>query len=142
MPSIQQVKPLLRLAASAGIAGVHVNAIGAAIDLRSTGLDELDQALLDPAVADVFLELVSAFMASGAAWYGFNLGCMTIALFDRQCPATTLCNPVLPGRHTRFLTSAEKQVRSSDRRVGRCHWPQAPHRASPSRAGSATQSAW
>ena len=37
------IEPLFGLAVGARVAGVHVQAVGAAVDLRGAGLDELDQ---------------------------------------------------------------------------------------------------
>src|SRR5690606_4798313 len=55
-PGIEQIKPLLRLARGAGILAVHVETVGAAVDLRSTHFDEFDQAVFQPALVDVVLQ--------------------------------------------------------------------------------------
>src|SRR5262245_45734400 len=57
VPSVEQVEPFLGLTASPRILRMRVDAIGATVDLRGAGLDELDQRRLEPAVPDIFLEL-------------------------------------------------------------------------------------
>src|SRR5262249_6843776 len=46
-PGRQQVDALLGLAPAAGLGRMHVDAVGAAVDLRSAKLHELDQARLE-----------------------------------------------------------------------------------------------
>src|SRR6516225_4161501 len=46
MPCVQQIEALLRLATSARFARMHMDAIGATIDLRSAGLDQIDQRMV------------------------------------------------------------------------------------------------
>jgi hypothetical protein len=48
-PRIQQVQVLLGFAVFAGILGMPVDAMGAAVDLRGAGLDQFDQRLLKAA---------------------------------------------------------------------------------------------
>jgi hypothetical protein len=47
MPRAQQIDALLGLAGLARVGGVHVEAIGAAVDLRGADLDQFEQAMLD-----------------------------------------------------------------------------------------------
>ena len=42
-PCVERVKPLLAFAFRPGVLGMHVDAIGAAIDLRGSHLHQLDQ---------------------------------------------------------------------------------------------------
>src|SRR6185437_12617888 len=52
----EEVQALLRFAAGACILGVHVEAVGAAIDLRDTRPHEFEQAMVESATARVALE--------------------------------------------------------------------------------------
>ena len=56
MPCVEQIEALLGLAAGARFAGMHVNAIGAAIDLGGARLDQIDQRMVEPALLHVILE--------------------------------------------------------------------------------------
>src|SRR5689334_17914982 len=49
-PGGQQVDPLLGLAFLARLRRVHIDAVGAAVDLRSTDLDELGEARVEAGV--------------------------------------------------------------------------------------------
>ena len=55
MPSVEQIEPLLGLAAGARLSRMHMDAIGATIDLRGAGLDEIDQRMVEPALLHVIL---------------------------------------------------------------------------------------
>src|SRR5260370_14211578 len=56
MPCVEQIEPLLGLAAGARLARMHMDAIGAAIDLRGARLDQIDQRMVEPALPHVILE--------------------------------------------------------------------------------------
>jgi hypothetical protein len=55
-PGIQGVEALLGVAEGAGVNGMHINAIGAAIDLGSAKLDEVQELLLDGGRLEMFFE--------------------------------------------------------------------------------------
>src|SRR5262249_40634599 len=55
LPGLQEIEALLALAVLARLLAVHVEAVGAATDLGGPHLDQMDQALLEPAIADVAL---------------------------------------------------------------------------------------
>jgi ABC-type phosphate/phosphonate transport system permease subunit len=46
VPGVEQIEPLLGFAPIAGILAVDVEAVGTAVNLRSTHFNEFDQALL------------------------------------------------------------------------------------------------
>jgi len=73
-PGVEEVEPLLRLAAGAGILGVHVEAEGAAVDLRGAGLHQLDQAVLQPAVLQDLFELHHRLQGAGGDFEGHQPG--------------------------------------------------------------------
>ena len=58
----------LALALRPGIASVHVQAIGAAVDLRGAHLYQFEKAGLEAAALDIGIEGRHPFMAWGAAW--------------------------------------------------------------------------
>src|SRR5215472_12666937 len=51
-PGVEQIEPLLVLAGCAQLLGVHVDAMGAAVDLRRPQLHQLEQAMLKAAAVD------------------------------------------------------------------------------------------
>src|SRR3546814_10971952 len=55
-PRRQHVEPLLLLAQLARVRMMHVEAIGAAVDLRRADLDQLEQIGLDPGLFDLLRE--------------------------------------------------------------------------------------
>src|SRR5882762_235208 len=61
-PGIEFVQPLFRLAHCARILGMHVNAVRAAIDLRSAHLDQMNQLVIKPAFGDIFLQRIQRFL--------------------------------------------------------------------------------
>src|SRR5699024_10724812 len=52
-PGVEDVETLLALARRAGILAVHVQAVGAAVDLGGTHLDQLQQRCFEAAAPDV-----------------------------------------------------------------------------------------
>jgi hypothetical protein len=46
MPGVEQIEALLGLAAGARFARMHMDAIGAAIDLRGASLDQIDRRMV------------------------------------------------------------------------------------------------
>jgi hypothetical protein len=55
-PRIQTIKALLIFAGGSQIFPVHVNAVGASVDLRSPQFDEVKQIFLQPALVKIFLQ--------------------------------------------------------------------------------------
>lgn len=51
-PCQQQMKPLLTFAGCSCTLGMHIEAIGASVDLRTRGFDQLQRRMLEPATAD------------------------------------------------------------------------------------------
>ena len=62
---VKKVKPLLGFAALARILRMHVDTIGAAINLRRTGLDQLDQRLFESRRLDLGLQRDERFDGVG-----------------------------------------------------------------------------
>src|SRR5262249_36008385 len=58
MPGVEQQQPLGALAVLARLLAVHVQTIGAAIDLRGARLDERKQPRIDAAVGEVGLDFL------------------------------------------------------------------------------------
>jgi hypothetical protein len=73
-PGVEQVEPLLALAVGTGVARVHVKAIGAAVDLRSAHLYQLDQAGLETAALDIGFECRHRFHGIGSGLIGIEPG--------------------------------------------------------------------
>src|SRR5262245_47313616 len=55
-PGVEQVEPLLGLAGRAGVLGMHIDAVGAAVDLRGPQLHQMQEPVLQPAAAEVDLQ--------------------------------------------------------------------------------------
>src|SRR6266702_2813240 len=56
-PGTEQVKPLFALPSGPELLGMHVDAMGAPVDLRSAQLDKLEQRRLEPAFVNEGMQL-------------------------------------------------------------------------------------
>ena len=79
-PGFEGVQALLGFAGGAGVEGMHVEAVGATVDLRGTHFDEMEELWLEPALGDVLFNgeqvlerLLSVFAVIDARLYGFLL---------------------------------------------------------------------
>ena len=63
LPGVEQIKPLLAFAGGAQLLGVHVDAVGAAVDLRGAQLDEFKQRMFEAAAVDKGMQLADGFGA-------------------------------------------------------------------------------
>jgi hypothetical protein len=67
VPGVEQEEALLALAAGQGVARVHVDAEGAAVDLRRAGLHQLDERMLEPAgLTTALSSAINGFRISGS----------------------------------------------------------------------------
>lgn len=71
-PGVERVNPLLGFALGAGVLRVHVETIGAAVDLRGADFYQFQQLRLDAAGADVFFERAHRFDGAGRDLGIFN----------------------------------------------------------------------
>src|SRR5215472_2599633 len=76
-PGVESTEPLFGFAIGTGVLGMHVDAIGAAVDLGGAHPDQLDQGAFEPACRDVFLQAVDSLRRSGAALMYSSLGSMS-----------------------------------------------------------------
>jgi len=64
-PGIEEIETLLGLAEGARVFGVHIEAVGTAIDLGSAHFDELEQGVLEAAGIDVVLHCQDGLITLG-----------------------------------------------------------------------------
>lgn len=62
-PGADAIQALFAFAVGARVLGVHVYAVGAAVDLRSAQFDEFDQVAFKPRVSDIAFEFADDFHA-------------------------------------------------------------------------------
>src|SRR5262245_37883432 len=101
-PGRQQVDALLGLAPAAGFGRMHVDAVGAAVDLRGANLDEFDQARLEAGL-DLEGSAAPGFHDVGGGGEDINLGSHWTIPFvgsddmtRRGCPSVTSPRKIYP----------------------------------------------
>ena len=67
IPGVEQIKPLFAFARGAQLLGVHVDAVGAAVDLRGAQLDQFQERMVEPAAVDEGMQLAHALAPCGDA---------------------------------------------------------------------------